>query len=395
MKKIILLTVFFGKLPWYLNFFLKSCIKNPTIKFLIFTDQKKPENTPENVEFIPFSIAEFNKLASAKIGLPIEIKYAYKLCDFKAAYGVIFSEYLLDFDYWGITDIDLIFGRIREFITEEMLDEFEVISVRNDYPTGSFMVFKNEKKINNLFRKSKDHQKVFLSQKHYCFDECNFMHEYLEIGGNIFEIETEIESMHHVLIREMQINNLKVHFDFLIIEGLPGQLFWDNGILSFKNQFEVLFYHLISYKDNLFSKKRYWKMIPNQFYIDKYTIRKKNFISKLEFIFHEKIRIWFLNIKLNIEFYISCEIYPIKAKNIFQSKFINGNQERIIHRDLNNFNLISYNSNQEVFNLYQSYFRKNLFFVKNFKNIYYQLSSDKKSLLEISIDGKVFKLIVA
>jgi hypothetical protein len=33
---------------------------------------------------------------------------------------------------------------------------------------------------------------------------------------------------------EIQNNNLKVHFDFLIIEGLPGKLFWNNGLLSFK-----------------------------------------------------------------------------------------------------------------------------------------------------------------
>ena len=144
MKSIALVNVFFGKFPWYFNFFLKSCSTNPTVNFLIFTDQERPKNCPANVEFIPFSLKQFNSLASERLNLKIEIKYAYKLCDFKPAYGIILSDYLKDYEYWGITDIDLIFGRIREFITDEMLTDYEVISVRNDYPTGSFMIFENK-----------------------------------------------------------------------------------------------------------------------------------------------------------------------------------------------------------------------------------------------------------
>ena len=53
------------------------------------------------------------------------------------------------------------FGRIREFITDEMLTTYEVISVRNDYPTGSFMILKTKKKTNWLFQKSKDYKKIF------------------------------------------------------------------------------------------------------------------------------------------------------------------------------------------------------------------------------------------
>ena len=152
MKSICLVNVFFGKFPWYFNFFLKSCGTNPTVDFLIFTDQEKPESSPSNVRFIPFSLEKFNNLASEKLNLEIEIKCAYKLCDFKPAYYVILSEYLQHYDFWGITDIDIIFGRIREFISDEMLSVYEVISVRNDYPTGSFMLFKNQININNLFK---------------------------------------------------------------------------------------------------------------------------------------------------------------------------------------------------------------------------------------------------
>lgn len=393
MKNICLINVFLGEFPWYFNFFLKSCSTNPSIDFLIFTDQKAPENTPANVRFVPFSLSDFNYLAAEKLYLVIDVKYAYKLCDFKPAYGIIFSEYLKNYEYWGITDIDVIFGRIREFITDEMLDEYEVISVRNDYPTGSFMIFKNNTKINNLFRRSKDHHHVFTSQKHYCFDECNFVHGYLEEGGDIFEIETEIESMHHVLLKEMKDNNLHVHFDFLIIEGLPGQLFWDNGILSFKNEFEVLFYHLILYKDNLYSFKPEWKHIPQQFHIDKYLIRSQNIFSKLYFLFFEKIKIWLLHKILSIESLLSCNLYQAPVRNINQSSFLTGNQRRFIAKDSIGNNSLSYHSlNNPPISIFKSFFRKNIFFIKGFYPVYYRLSEDNKSLYEIKIDGNILKL---
>jgi hypothetical protein len=390
MKSIALVNVFFGKFPWYFNFFLKSCSTNPTVNFLIFTDQERPKNCPANVEFIPFSLKQFNSLASERLNLKIEIKYAYKLCDFKPAYGIILSDYLKDYEYWGITDIDLIFGRIREFITDEMLTTYEVISVINDYPTGSFMIFENKEKTNWLFKKSKDYKKIFTSDKHYCFDECNFVHQYLEDGGDIFEIETEIESMHHILMHEIQNNNLKVHFDFLIIEGLPGKLFWNNGLLSFKNEFEVLHYHLILYKANQYTLKRDWKEIPNQFYIDKYLIRKKGLLSILDYLFNDNIRIWFKKANILIEYYLSVKISKTRLKNINNSAFVNGNYKRFIIKNECNDNFLSFNLDYPNYILYKSIFKNNNIFFKENKHLHYKIINN--TLIEITKDGSTFKL---
>lgn len=113
---------------------------------------------------------------------------------------------------------------IREFITDENKHNHEVISVRNDYPTKIFYIFWKQRK-KQLLQKVKRLQKNIYQDKHYCFDECNFVHQYLEDGGDILKLKTEIESMHHILMHEIQNNNLKVHFDFLIIEGLPVNYF--------------------------------------------------------------------------------------------------------------------------------------------------------------------------
>lgn len=387
MKSICLINVFFGEFPWYFDFFLKSCGTNPTVNFIIFTDNEERVKLPENVTFIPFSLKQFNQLASEKLDLEINIKYPYKLCDFKPAYGIIFYDYIQNFDYWGMTDIDIVFGRIREFITEEMLLDYEVISVRNDYPTGSFMIFKNSENTNSLFKKSKDYQKVFTSERHFCFDECNSVHKFLENGGDIFEIETEIESMHHILVREMQENNLRVHFDFLIIEGLPGKLFWNNGFLSFKNEFEVLHYHLILYKDNQYSLKRNWKKIPNQFYIDKYLFRKSIYFSKLDFFLNEKIRVWLLQKVFELDYFLSVRMLRRPLKNVPKSNYIIEPYQRFIDLDQNNINKFHFSIEEDFLIPYKSCFNKNVFFLKQIKDIYYHLSSDQKKLTEITGDG--------
>ena len=42
------------------------------------------------------------------------IEDAYKLTDFKPAYGEIFQDYIIQYDFWGFTDIDLIYGDSNE-----------------------------------------------------------------------------------------------------------------------------------------------------------------------------------------------------------------------------------------------------------------------------------------
>jgi hypothetical protein len=54
--------------------------------------------------------------------------------------------------------------------------------------------------------------------------------------------------MTHLVKRLEEEGYLKVHYDFLIIEGNPGRLRWDRGKLTYRNRFEILLYHLIKLK---------------------------------------------------------------------------------------------------------------------------------------------------
>jgi hypothetical protein len=261
-----------GEWPWYFKFFLHSVRFNPTIDFLIITDTQNSEDLPGNIKMIYKSLEEIADLASKKLFFNAVIGNPYKLNDYKPAYGLIFEDYLMEYDFWGHGDIDIIFGNIRKFMTNEMLDEYDFITVRHDFIAGFFSLFKNNELMKTLFKESKDYQKVFSSSRHYCFDECNFLHPQLKWKIPIEQIPCEIESMEHVIRKSAKAGLIMAHYDFLVVESNPGKLRWENGELFYKEKFEALFFHLIRFKKLPFLIKPLWNKIPNVFFIHQFYI---------------------------------------------------------------------------------------------------------------------------
>jgi hypothetical protein len=266
-KSISILVCYYGAFPWYFSYFLHSCKYNPDVTFYVITDNPISEcRKPVNVVFIIKTLQEIKEIAQDKFGFEVTLESPYKLCDFKPAYGHLFSELIADCRFWGYSDIDVIFGNIRTFITDDILNKYELISVRHDFLTGYFQLFKNNKKMNTLFTNSKDYKKVFSSTKNYCFDETNYQFEAFAEQTPFDQIKSEIESMMHVVRKMEEANCLKAYFDFHVIEGRPGKLKWDNGVLTYKNIYEVILYHLIKLKA-VYNPKNQPKKLPDVFYI--------------------------------------------------------------------------------------------------------------------------------
>lgn len=395
MQKIVLINCFYGEFPWYFKFFIKTCYTNPTINFLIFSDNNYIGDLPENVKIISFSLEDFNELASKKLNLKVAVTAPYKLCDFKPAYGIIFSDYIFDYDFWGMCDLDIILGRVREFMTDEILDEYDVISTRHDFLTGWFMLFRNSKQINELFLKSDDHRKVFTTETHYCFDECNFKHLELEDQQvSILELPCEIDSMEHVVQRESSKGNIKVFYDLVMVDGHCGKIKWNNGVLTYDNNFEILLYHLIRYKANSYSKKAIWENIPNLFYIDKYVFRNKNIFSisgLWQYLYYNKLKLLFSkNMNLS-KFYIS-NIFRKNTPIIFQNGVYKNQQgsDCIWLKE----NKLSFYKPKDIYNsLIMSKFSNNIYYMKNYKWLqckYFSLNNNEASIIEIvQRDGSI------
>jgi len=144
-NKICVIGVYFGKLPAYFPLWLTSCKHNPTIDFVLFTDQSL-ENLPKNVLNHPMTLEKMKSLADQALGLNTALDRPYKCCDFKAVYGVIFQEFISDYDYWGCCDFDLIFGDIQG-----MCDRYDLYRYDRFLGLGHLSLFRNTPEVNNRY----------------------------------------------------------------------------------------------------------------------------------------------------------------------------------------------------------------------------------------------------
>lgn len=171
MKRIAFIVVYMGKLPNYFQIWLESCRANATVDFLVFTDCEDKFDIPQNVKINYMSFEIIKKRIQSIFEFPICINSAYKLCDYKITYGEVFSDFLGGYDFWGFCDIDLIWGDIRKFITEEILKTNERIFTR-----GHCTLIKNQPDVNCYYRTLPsngylEYKKVYQSNESWAFDE--------------------------------------------------------------------------------------------------------------------------------------------------------------------------------------------------------------------------------
>lgn len=168
MKSICIMGLYFGKMRPDFPMWLRSCEANPTINWIIISDQSCLD-LPKNVHLVKMSFDECRQKIQSKFDFQISLESPYKLCDYKPAYGYIFDEYLEQYDFWGYCDFDMLFGDIRHFITDEILDKNDKI-----LQFGHLSLYRNVKENNKLFMLSNqrlNYTEVFSSPKIYVFDE--------------------------------------------------------------------------------------------------------------------------------------------------------------------------------------------------------------------------------
>lgn len=146
MKKIAFIVPYFGNFPNYFPLWLLSCKHNASIDWFIFTDDQTDYDYPSNVKVTYCSFDNIVDRLQRPFDFPIMIENPYQLCEFKMIYGVSFSDILVDYDFWGFCDVDVVWGDLRYHITDEILNSFKKISWR-----GHLTLFLNSPEINSLF----------------------------------------------------------------------------------------------------------------------------------------------------------------------------------------------------------------------------------------------------
>ncbi len=174
--KILVIIVHFGPWPPWINFFLQSCSWNRKIDWLLVSDQKRPEELPPNMQFFPSGLEAFGEKIGDCFGFPVRLVNPYKICDYRPAFGEIFSDHLQGYDYWGYSDLDLIYGSIRTFIEKPLKERADVIGVRKKYLAGHFVLLKNDPGILALYKQYPGYEAVFKdTTHHYGFDERSYL----------------------------------------------------------------------------------------------------------------------------------------------------------------------------------------------------------------------------
>lgn len=274
MVTICLVIPYFGKLPDYFNLWLESVKYNSDINFLIFADDKTKYEYPENVTVNYVTFKEIKDRIQKLYDFKINLKKPYKLCDFRPAFGEIFAEELKIYDFWGYCDIDLIFGDIRKFVTDDILNEYDKINLH-----GHFSLFKNNEKMRTLYKVKRkelvEYDYVFRRDWSYHFDEypgISYICEYEGIKTIAIEEYADIGWLTHKFVKRYAHASRADDSDDI------KQIFhWNSGkivdIIKYNNsviQEEYMYVHLQkrNMKNTIDSIKNEYFIVPNEFIQD-------------------------------------------------------------------------------------------------------------------------------
>lgn len=284
-SSILLIIPYFGSFPNYFNLWLQSCATNSTINWLIITDNQQSYNYPKNVSVQLQTFEQLKKRIESFFSFPIKLETPYDFCEFRVAYGELFAEELTGFDFWGYCDIDIIWGNIRNFITPEILNQYNKISWR-----GHLTLYRNNNIINSIYRRNLNgiplYQFAFNNptKRQYAFDErgINLLFEqeqetiYKDLPFADLKIRSKNFKLLHFKNTEYYKNNRQI---FYWINGSLFRIFLN---MDYVYAEEFLYIHFLKrpMKLNVESDKPYF-IIPNKFepipeplHLKKYIIQR-------------------------------------------------------------------------------------------------------------------------
>jgi hypothetical protein len=192
---IAIVNTFFGSPPPWLPAFFRSCQTNPDVHWLIYADFEAAFPLPPNVAIKPIDLPDFNARASAAVGTTIAIDRSglRKVCDFKPVYGLMFADDLRDFDWWAYSDLDVIWGDIGRFVTDDMLNTHIIISPRQRKLGGHGTFWRNTEANNRTFEIIPDVRAQFTHPLYVRIDENILTHHLRErIAQSSFKARPKI-----------------------------------------------------------------------------------------------------------------------------------------------------------------------------------------------------------
>ncbi|MDO4333568.1 MAG: hypothetical protein Q4C58_12910 [Eubacteriales bacterium] len=285
-NKVVFIIPYFGKIPNYFTLWLKSAEKNPEFDFLIYSDLPLRLREHSNVRQINITFDAVRTKIQEKIPGKICLQTPYKLCDYKPAYGYVFFNEIAEYDFWGFMDIDLILGKISDYVTDDLLDKYDKL-----FFEGHFSLFRNCTLMNQLFFRCYPrvlNWKYAFTTKYSChFDENGtvaWAHEVDAKSGIRFYTAWNFMD---VPVSSYEIGNGKTE----------GFAIWDDGVLNYysfdgEKNIELMYIHLQKreMKGDVLNDSKRFAIARNSFYdlekkyTDEYLTRDMDAKNKADFM---------------------------------------------------------------------------------------------------------------
>ncbi len=261
MKSILLIIPYFGNWPLWFDAYLLSVAANPTIQWLCPTNCEIPKHHPTNITFLPTTLSDLNKYVNKVVEAEVPLN-PRKFCDLKPAYAEIFEEQVQGYDFWGISDMDIVWGDIRKFMTADLLTDYNIISSRKGNISGHFNLFRNTPQINALYKKLPNYKDLFEVPEFQWTDEV-VLSNYIKTNPEFKTLELNVYWPSILCNQERGIDS---HQEYYL-----DKWFWKDGkmveIENGKPVNEVMYLHFINWKRTMKFCEVKYSHTPEQFYI--------------------------------------------------------------------------------------------------------------------------------
>ena len=183
------LMLYFGKLPSYFDFWAKSCEPNHNrFHWFVYTDQiNRKHGYNKAVTLVPYTFSELCQDLTNKLNIHIPPGNTRIVCDCRVMLYALRkeNESLEKYALIGYSDLDVIYGKIKDFMPEDPL-QYSLISAEDDRPCGPFTLF-NRLFLNEICTDKQlsdklgiDHGNHFYKSRIYCEHASKFQ----PISGN-------------------------------------------------------------------------------------------------------------------------------------------------------------------------------------------------------------------
>lgn len=250
-NKFVTIIPFFGKWPFWMDFFLLGAEKNPQFDWLFHTDCGIPDHAPGNVRFVETTFEDYQQKVRDTLHVDYYPDRSYKLCDIKPMLGLIHQDEISNYDYWGFGDIDLVHGQIKPFV-DQYLPKYKILALMAKRICGHMTFIANEPYFTEGFRQTPNWQGMLEDNQHFSITERKYTKVFLKhrrfpVWLSKLLYPTNKLLRHTYFIEAFTTPNAGI--DWSHLGGFPTQWYWKNGQIS--NDLGIVqppYFHFMNWK---------------------------------------------------------------------------------------------------------------------------------------------------